>query len=97
MGLIYIAARSAASQGNRPQAGRQRKTWSPSTRIVWAVLIIGTAWQFPAGRAAVIAIGAVVVLAVAGGLVYGLAHQGPAPKGKDPVAEYLDQQEGSKR
>jgi hypothetical protein len=78
-------------------AQQQRKTWSPFTRIVWAVLITGTAWQFPAGRVAVVAIGALVVLAVLGGLVYGLAHQGPAPKGKDPVAEYLDQQEGVKR
>jgi hypothetical protein len=90
--MRWMIFAGAARQG--PRNGQaKRKTWSPATRLIWLVFVVGVAVQWPAGRVIVGIVVGLVVLGAIAGLAYGFAHRNdskPAAPGKRAGDEALD-------
>jgi hypothetical protein len=98
MGVIYTAARIAASEAARQPAQQQKpKEWQPFTKMVWifAFFAIPIALGGAARVISFVVLGA-VAFSVLAGCLWALGRQTPAAKGKNPVAEYLDQKEAKR-
>jgi hypothetical protein len=98
MGLIYDGVRIAQREAARQPAQQQKpKEWQPFTKLIWLVFLFGIPIAM-GGAARVISfvvLGA-VAFSVLAGCLWALGRQTPAAKGKNPVAEYLDQKEAKR-
>ena len=94
MGLICIAARSAARSGNRPRQTTRKWPWQ--VRLIWLAAIVGTLAMIPAGRVILAVIGGLLAACVIGVLCFGFSAAGSRGERRDPVEEFLDQQEDAK-
>ena len=79
MALFCTAARIAAREANRPKPARQKpKPWPWQVRLIWLVVVVGIAVQYPAGRVILAVIGGLMVVMILG--VVGCAFTGSSPK-----------------